>query len=138
MVTATPRRAAPQYAAAPTENKPKEGVYFLQDVHDSDPDIGAGEVRRLRIVQELPKSTSGANNPTVGAPNASPGKQVLGTVPVEPDGSAHFRAPAGVSLAFQALDGSGRAATAIAIALLERVGALAAGDVAKTLAHLPL
>ncbi len=104
-----PRRAAPQYAAAPAENKPKEGVYFLQDVHDSDPDIGAGEVRRLRIVQVLPKSTSGANNPTVGAPNASPGKQVLGTVPVEPDGSAHFRAPAGVSLAFQALDGSGRA-----------------------------
>jgi hypothetical protein len=45
----------------------------------------------------------------VGLANASPGKQVLGTVPVEPDGSAYFRAPAGVPLAFQALDERGQA-----------------------------
>jgi hypothetical protein len=35
--------------------------------------------------------------------NASPGKQVLGTIPVESDGSAYFRAPAGIPLSFQAL-----------------------------------
>jgi len=34
---------------------------------------------------------------------------VLGTVPVEPDGSAYFRAPAGIGLAFQALDARGMA-----------------------------
>jgi hypothetical protein len=34
---------------------------------------------------------------------------VLGTVPVEEDGSAFFRAPAGIPLAFQALDEHGRA-----------------------------
>jgi hypothetical protein len=33
----------------------------------------------------------------------------LGTVPVEPDGSAHFRAPAGIPLSLQALDEYGRA-----------------------------
>jgi cytochrome c553 len=44
-----------------------------------------------------------------GLANASPGKQVLGTVPVEPDGSAYFRAPAGIALAFQALDERGLA-----------------------------
>ena len=53
----------------------------------------------VRIVQVIPKSTPGANRPTVGLPHASPGKQVLGTVPVEADGSAFFRAPAGVPLA---------------------------------------
>ena len=60
-------------------------------------------------MQVLPKSTPHANQPRVGLPNASPGKQVLGTVPVEADGSACFRAPAGVALAFQALDERGMA-----------------------------
>ena len=88
----------------------KEGTYFLQNVNNSRPGLASGPIKRLRIVQVLPKSTSGANNPTVGAANASPGKQVLGTVPVEADGSAYFRAPPGIALAFQALDDSGQAA----------------------------
>jgi hypothetical protein len=45
----------------------------------------------------------------VGLARAAPGKQVLGTVPVEQDGSAHFTVPSGVPLAFQALDARGRA-----------------------------
>jgi mono/diheme cytochrome c family protein len=60
-------------------------------------------------VQVLPKTTPHANEPQVGLANASPGKQVLGTVPVEADGSAYFRAPAGIPIAFQALDAQGRA-----------------------------
>ena len=47
-------------------------------------------------------------------------------------------APNGTTVALKVLDGSGRATTAIALTLLERVGALAAGDVAQTLAQLPL
>jgi hypothetical protein len=38
-----------------------------------------------------------------------PGKFVLGTVPVEADGSAHFRVPSGVPVFFQALDARGLA-----------------------------
>jgi hypothetical protein len=67
------------------------------------------EVKRLRLVQVLPKTTPHANEPQVGLANASPGKQVLGTVPVEADGSAYFRAPAGIPIAFQAIDAQGRA-----------------------------
>lgn len=104
-----PRTKPPALADASDQTAAKEGVYFLQNVYDSAPAIEPGSVKRLRIVQVLPKSTSGANNPTVGAANASPGKQVLGTVPVESDGSAHFRAPAGIALAFQALDELGQA-----------------------------
>ncbi len=47
-------------------------------------------------------------------------------------------APNGTTLALKVLDGSGRATTAIALALLERVGALSAGEVAATLTELPL
>ena len=73
------------------------------------PPLPPGTVKRLRILQVLPKTTWHANDPPVGLANASPGKQVLGTVPVEADGSAYFRAPAGVPLAFQALDEHGQA-----------------------------
>jgi hypothetical protein len=71
--------------------------------------LPAGAIKRLRIVQVLPKSTPHINTPAVGLANASPGRQVLGTVPVEVDGSAAFRAPAGIALAFQALDERGQA-----------------------------
>jgi cytochrome c553 len=87
----------------------KMGTFVLQDVYQSDPKIPPGTIRRLRVIQVLPKSTAGINNPMVGLANASPGKQVLGTVPVAADGSACFRAPAGLPLAFQALDERGQA-----------------------------
>ena len=87
----------------------REGIFALQDVYASDPDIPRGSVKALRIVQVLPKSTPGIDNPPVGRPRGAPGRQVLGTVPVEADGSAHFRAPAGVEMSFQALDTRGLA-----------------------------
>lgn len=105
-----PREAAPALPSLLEEDAPAEGSYYVQNVYESDPALPPDTpVTHLRIVQVLPKSTSGANNPTVGAANASPGKQVLGTVPVETDGSAYFTAPAGKALAFQALDASGQA-----------------------------
>jgi len=88
----------------------REGLFFLQDVYRSWPALPAGvKISRLRVVQVLPKSTWHINQPTVGLPNASPGRQVLGTVSVESDGSALFSAPAGLPLAFQALDELGQA-----------------------------
>lgn len=47
-------------------------------------------------------------------------------------------APNGTTVALKILDGSGRAASAVALRLLERAGALSAKDVAETLARLPL
>ena len=47
-------------------------------------------------------------------------------------------APNGATVALKVLDGSGRATTAIALSLLERVGALAPSDVAQTMSQLPL
>ncbi len=47
-------------------------------------------------------------------------------------------APNGTTVALKMLDGSGRAATAVALRLLEREGALAASDVADVMTQLPL
>ncbi|MBN1442508.1 MAG: hypothetical protein JXA90_07355, partial [Planctomycetes bacterium] len=107
-----PRPRPPILPSSATVSGPREGTFFLQDVAVSWPALPRGDadrIRRLRILQVLPKSTPHANEPRVGLANASPGKQVLGTVPVEADGSAFFRAPAGLPIAFQALDDLGRA-----------------------------
>ena len=110
----TPLRARQQPPAVPSlldGQLPSEGTFFLQNVYESWPQVAPspGAIKRLRILQVLPKTTPHANTPRVGLANASPGTQVLGTVPVEPDGSAYFRAPAGIPLAFQALDERGMA-----------------------------
>ena len=98
-------RAVPEAVSSVlAEADRREGVFLLQNVYQSWPRLPDEKITRLRIVQVLPKSTPHINAPYVGIPPASPGKQVLGTVPVEPDGSAYFRAPAGIPLAFQALE----------------------------------
>ena len=102
-----PRSRPPELPALRQEAVAGEGVFFVQNVRENAYGLPDSAITRLRIVQVLPKTTWNANDPTVGLANASPGKQVLGTVPVESDGSAYFRAPAGVALSFQALDERG-------------------------------
>jgi len=105
-----PRRRLPALPSLLVGDEPAEGTFLLQNVYESWPRVEPRDaVTHLRIVQVLPKTTPHANTPRVGLANASPGKQVLGTVPVEADGSAYFRAPAGIPLAFQALDHRGTA-----------------------------
>ncbi len=108
-------RARPRPPVLPACEAPAdvaEGTFFLQNVYDSWPALSGPDnvtIKQLRILQVMLKTTPHANNPKVGLANASPGKQVLGTVPVEADGSAYFRAPARVPLSFQALDEHGMA-----------------------------
>lgn len=109
------------------EGPPAEGTFFLSDVYESDPLLPADcSVKALRIVQVLPKATPHINAPPVGLPNASPGKHVLGTVPVEADGSAYFRVPAGLPVAFQALDARG-----MAVQVMRSIVYLQRGEVAS-------
>ena len=86
------------------------GTFFLRDVMESWPRLpDDATITHLRIVQVLLKTTPNADSPRVGAAFAAPGKQVLGTVPVEADGSAFFEAPARTPMLFQALNAQGRA-----------------------------
>ncbi len=104
-----PPTLAPGLSIPDEDPAPAKGRFLIQDIRRSSVPLPEDPIVAVRVVQLVPKSTPGANNPTVGLAHASPGKQVLGTAPVEADGSAYFEAPAGVPLAFQALDAEGRA-----------------------------
>lgn len=87
------------------------GEFLLSDVRAGHFPLPVDRpIRELRIFQVLPKSrTHVANDPRIGYANAESARMLLGTVPVEKDGSAYFRAPAGKPLYFQAVDEHGRA-----------------------------
>ncbi len=87
-----------------------EGEFVVSDVKRSLFPLPADRpVRELRVFQLLPKSTHVVNAPRLGFANAEPARLLVGTAPVEADGSAYFRAPAGRPLYFQAVDAGGRA-----------------------------
>ncbi|OHB84604.1 MAG: hypothetical protein A2V98_26365 [Planctomycetes bacterium RBG_16_64_12] len=88
-----------------------DGEFVLSDVGRSFQPLPASRpIRELRVFQVLPKTeTHVANQPRIGYANAESARMLLGTVPVEADGSAYFRVPAGKPLYFQAVDESGRA-----------------------------
>ena len=67
-------------------------------------------IKELRVFQILPKSrTHVGNRPRIGYANQENARMLLGTVPVEKDGSVYFRAPAKKPLFFQAVDAEGLA-----------------------------
>ena len=86
------------------------GEIVVTNVYDSDfrwPEHT--EIKTLRIIQVLPKTTAPVDQPRIGAATETNARAVLGTVPVEADGSAYFEAPAGKLMYFQALDRRGLA-----------------------------
>jgi len=89
----------------------EEGEFMLTDARVSHFPMPADRrIVTLRIFQVLPKSrTHVANKPRIGHANAESARLLLGTVPVESDGSAYFRAPARKPLYFQAVDQQGKA-----------------------------
>ncbi len=91
------------------DDAPPVGEMLLTDVTQGLDGIAADQIKQLRIVQIFPKTTNLADNPPVGAAREENGRAVLGTVPVEADGSARFQAPAHKLLLFQALDEQGDA-----------------------------
>lgn len=98
---ATTQTAAAKKAAK--KNQP--ATIGVMNVYDSDFDWPEGTIiTRLRIIQVLPKTTARVNEPRIGIATGTNARAVLGTVPVEADGSAYFEAPAGKLIYFQAVD----------------------------------
>ena len=86
------------------------GTFFLSNVMESWPYLPTNRpITALRLFEVLMKTTPNIDAPKVAAGLGAPGRQVLGSVPVEQDGSAYFEAPAGTPLYLQALDEKGRA-----------------------------
>jgi hypothetical protein len=104
-----PRPQPPTQPAVAAANTTPEAQVLLQDVYYGLDGVPRGSVKQLRLVAVVPKVQPQMNNPVLGISAEDPGKFVLGTVPVESDGSAYFRVPSGLPLFFQALDASGAA-----------------------------
>ena len=93
---------------ADTHAIPAEGTVGCINVYDAMKAWPTGTViTALRVIQLFPKPTVVVNVPDIGIGSESLARGVLGTVPVESDGSARFIAPAGRMLYFQALDTNG-------------------------------
>ena len=87
------------------------GLFLVSDVRQSLLPLPEGRrINALRVFQLLPKSRSDrADDPRIGHPDQSNARMLLGTVPVEVDGSAYFVAPSRKLLYFQTVDEAGRA-----------------------------
>ena len=89
---------------------PLTGEIALMDVYESQEPWPEGTtIHSLRVVAVFPKCTFAQDDPKVGIAEQSLARGVLGTVPVEADGSAYFIAPTGCEIYFQALDANGMA-----------------------------
>jgi hypothetical protein len=111
-----PRQKPPVLAGVSTIPKQPPSEYLqtapvgVINVYNSQqPFPEATIIKALRIIQILPKTTPLINEPRIGYGNEKGARAVLGTVPVETDGSAYFNLPIGKSVYFQVLDENGLA-----------------------------
>jgi cytochrome c553 len=115
-----PAKPMPRYdpsARPAAQQRQTEATLSLINVYDALLPWPAGtKIEALRVLQVLPMSVPSGGPPhETGLREASAGdsvvpvRYVLGTIPVEADGSAHFVVPANKEMFFQALDGRGLA-----------------------------
>ncbi len=106
------RRPKPFERSGPTpetDATDAEATLLVLDCHVGLPGVKRGTVRFLRIIEDVPRKgvPEGGVIVTSGTPIYTV-KRVLGTVPAEADGSAHFLVPANRNVYFEALDGDRR------------------------------
>ena len=90
------------------EEIPQTGVVACVNVyHGLKPWPQGAKIKKLRVIQLFPRATYHMDEPMIGFARESLARGVLGTVPVEEDGSVNFIAPAGKALYFQAIDEEG-------------------------------
>ncbi len=95
----------------PKSKTDSKGTFLLSNVYESLTKMPDNrKIKELRVFQILPKYPGHAGHvPQIGHSFAGNARLLLGSVPVESDGSAHFNVPAEKPLYFQAVDESGRA-----------------------------
>ncbi|MHB1038306.1 MAG: HzsA-related protein [Pirellulales bacterium] len=104
-----PRPRPPAVSSKADWDGSQEGRMLLLDVYKGLDGIAPKTIRRLRLVGVPAKTQPAMNSPSIGVTREDPGKFVMGTVPVEDDGSAFFHVPSGVPFFLQALDANGQA-----------------------------
>jgi hypothetical protein len=97
-------------------DRPAEGTIYSSNVYRGAPPELAGKAKHLRVLHIDEKTYTYwhqrpyvSTGPVVSGVQSEGVKRILGTVPIEADGSVSFRAPAGQALHFQLLDENFRA-----------------------------
>lgn len=108
----------PPVIPARTDLAQQDGAFYVTDVYQGTgmEKIARGSVKTLRIIESPEKRFWTGPGWDGGTGQQAPGmawddfnnKRLLGTVPVEPDGSAYFTVPADKFVYFQLLDEQGR------------------------------
>jgi len=89
---------------------PKSGVLFSSNVYQNADRRLAGEAKYLRVIKMDSKTYSlwtrdfRHEGPAVSYVQSEGVKRVLGTAPIEKDGSVHFQVPPGAAVHFQLID----------------------------------
>ena len=88
-----------------------DATVYLTDVYLGDglKDVPRGTVKKLRIYEVHYAYPGMGGHINIGIDGPWDVHRILGTVPVEADGSASFRVPANTPIAVQPLDGEGKA-----------------------------
>jgi len=99
-----------------TRNSPADGTIYSGNVYRGAPPELKGKAKFLRILHIEQKTYTYWNKrpalstgPVVSLVQSDGVKRILGTVPINADGSVWFRVPSGVALHFQLLDENHRA-----------------------------
>jgi formylglycine-generating enzyme required for sulfatase activity len=114
MLEPTPWRKTPRQPIVPdlVDLAQKEATVLLMDVYRGPGLAGVprGSVKSLRLISyNFTSHGFGCEPDRVGLDGPWDVKMILGTVPVEPDGSASFRVPACTPVGVQPLDTDGKA-----------------------------
>jgi len=84
------------------------GLVNVMNVYEAEYPFPEGtKIKELRVINLFPKPNHNAGEPMIGRADQSLARGILGTVPVEEDGSAYFECPVNALIYFQALDENG-------------------------------
>jgi formylglycine-generating enzyme required for sulfatase activity len=89
-----------------------DATVHIQDIYDGPglAGVARGTVKAIRILDYyFSRRSMGGLYGTLGMDGPWDIKRIIGTVPVEPDGSAHFNIPANTPISLQPLDEKGQA-----------------------------
>ena len=104
-----------QWPEIGSDEKPADGVLYSNNVFEGADPILKENGKYIRVIQMDPKTYTTWNKtvqhdgPAVSVFQADGVKRILGTVPIEEDGSVCFRVPPGQAIFFEMLDKDGRA-----------------------------
>ncbi|MDR1485377.1 MAG: hypothetical protein LBT09_11205 [Planctomycetaceae bacterium] len=92
-------------------DKPGTGIMYSNNVYENAPEKLRGKAKYLRIwsidhktYTYWAKRNYVSSGPEISASQSEGIKKIIGTVPIEADGSVSFEAPTGIALHFQLLD----------------------------------